>query len=131
MRTPCLAAVVAVSLMAGCAIHPVPEQVTGVSTSDIVKQIRCETRDGARKIILDVLKRTAAQGDSYAQALVDRYVENEDRMSELDPNRLERVLPDESLKHVRDIIKLIYTGAVAYAFELTMTETNNISSTTN
>src|SRR5438105_6278173 len=63
---------------------------TGVTTSDIVKQIRCETRDGARKIILDLLKRVAARGDSFAQALADRYTADEDLMSELDPNRLER-----------------------------------------
>jgi hypothetical protein len=27
-------------LSAGCAIHPVPENVTGVDTEDIVRQIR-------------------------------------------------------------------------------------------
>jgi hypothetical protein len=32
-------------LVAGCAIRPLPEQVTGIKTLDIVKQIRCETRE--------------------------------------------------------------------------------------
>src|SRR4051812_37410089 len=118
MYMRCVAAVAAASLMAGCAIHPVPEQVTGVSTSDIVKQIRCETRNAGRELILRMLKATADRHDRFAQALVDRYSENEDLMAELDPNHLERVLPGESLKHVRDGIKIIYEGAVAYSFDL-------------
>ncbi len=32
-------------LLAGCAIRPLPEQVTGITTFNIVKQIRCETRE--------------------------------------------------------------------------------------
>jgi hypothetical protein len=35
--------------------HPVPEDVTGLDTADIVKQIRCETRDAARKTIVKFL----------------------------------------------------------------------------
>src|SRR5207249_2348270 len=31
-------------IAAGCAIHPLPENVTGVPTYTIVRQIRCETR---------------------------------------------------------------------------------------
>ena len=31
-------------VLAGCAIHPLPEDVTGVDTYTIVRQIRCETR---------------------------------------------------------------------------------------
>jgi hypothetical protein len=39
---------VAVSVM-GCAIHPLPEDVTGVSTYKIVQKIRCEAREGLVK----------------------------------------------------------------------------------
>src|SRR4051812_43739321 len=30
-------------LIAGCSVHPLPEDVTGLSTYNIVRQIRCET----------------------------------------------------------------------------------------
>ena len=33
--------------VAGCAIHPLPENVTGVSTDKIVRKIRCEARTQA------------------------------------------------------------------------------------
>ena len=32
-------------ISSGCAIHPLPENVTGVSTTHIVHRIRCEARD--------------------------------------------------------------------------------------
>jgi hypothetical protein len=64
MYVRCFAAIAAVSLFAGCAIHPEPENVTGVDTADIVKQIRCETRDAARKIILRELERLATNGNN-------------------------------------------------------------------
>src|ERR1700755_1171841 len=45
MRKVLSTAVVCLSLIAaGCAIHPLPEDVTGVPTYYIVRQIRCETR---------------------------------------------------------------------------------------
>ena len=34
----------AIFFLAGCAIHPLPDDVTGVSTYNIVRQIRCEAR---------------------------------------------------------------------------------------
>jgi hypothetical protein len=33
------------SLISACSIHPLPDDVTGLSTYSIVRQIRCETRD--------------------------------------------------------------------------------------
>jgi hypothetical protein len=117
--------------MAGCAIHPTPEDVTGIRTEDIVKQIRCETRDAARQMIFDIIKATAEAGDRKVQELFVRYSEDRDQMAELDPNHLDRWLPGVSNRHNRDAIKLIYDGAVAYTFQLTMSETNNLGSTTN
>ena len=34
----------------GCAIHPLPENVTGVRTPQIVQRNRCEARDALRHI---------------------------------------------------------------------------------
>src|SRR5262245_25540123 len=82
------AAITAMSLFAGCAIHPVPEDVTGLDTADIVKQIRCETRDAARQIILKELERLATYGDNTtAQNLLSQYTEDRELMSDFNPNR--------------------------------------------
>ena len=42
-------------LMAGCSIHPLPEDVTGVPTTEIVRKIRCEARDAVVAELLDYL----------------------------------------------------------------------------
>ena len=61
-----------VPLFVGCAIHPVPEDVTGVDTLDIVKQIRCETRQALTDIIKEKLKDWAARGSAEAEELLRR-----------------------------------------------------------
>lgn len=124
MYMRCAAALVTASLISGCAIHPVPEDVTGVDTVDIVKQIRCETRDAARKVILDELRFMAErQGDQIARGLVDLYTEDMERMVNFDANHL---FQGTFYKRTRELFSLLYSGAAAYAFELTMSESNNL-----
>lgn len=48
-------------VLAACAIHPLPENVTGVKTTQIVHRIRCEARDA-----LLVATENAAHGDQQA-----------------------------------------------------------------
>jgi hypothetical protein len=123
------AALAAASLIGGCAIHPAPEDVTGLDTADIVKQIRCETRDAARMIILDELRRMAERrSDPIARDLLAQYTEDQERMVDFDANRL---FPGPFYKHTRELFALLYGGATAYTFELTMNETNNFGSTAN
>jgi len=107
-----LAALAAASLMAGCAIHPEPEDVTGIDTATIVKQIRCETRDAARMIILDELRRMAERrNDPIARDLLALYTEDQERMVDFDANRL---FPGPFYKHTRELFALLYAGATAY-----------------
>ena len=61
-----LAAFAAALLLAGCALHPLPEDVTGVSTYDIARQIRCETREAAKERVLTEI-RTLAEGSPYVK----------------------------------------------------------------
>jgi hypothetical protein len=128
MYMRCVAAVAVASLMAGCAIHPEPEDVTGIDTPGIVKQIRCETRDAARKLILEQLAYMAGRNDQTAQDLLASYTEDQDRMVDFDADRL---FPGTFYKESRNLFTLIYAGAAAYTFELTMNETNNLGSTAN
>ena len=125
-----IAAIAAVgSLLAGCAIHPVPEQVTGLRTEEIAKQVRCETRDAARQVILDHLKYNAeANEDPISRRLYAQYIANPELMVGFDPNREFR---GSFYDATRAIFNLIYGAGVAYTFDLTGTETNDIGSTNN
>lgn len=129
MYTRWLSALAVASLMGGCAIHPAPEHVTGLKTEDIVKQIRCETRDAARKMILDQLEFLAVKReDPIARRLYESYSANPELMRDFDPNR---EFTDSFYENTRAIFNLIYGAGVAYTFDLTMLETNDINSTTN
>ena len=59
-----IAVVAAAALLTNCAIHPVPEDVTGVTTYEIARQIRCETREAAKDRVLTEI-RTLAMGSPY------------------------------------------------------------------
>src|SRR5436305_8779124 len=92
MKKAFSAAVSALSFfIGGCAIHPVPEDVTGVDTYHIVRQIRCETREAAKEFLLKELRRLAADhedqlGDPIAQRVVAEYEANPDAISNFRPD---------------------------------------------
>lgn len=115
--------------MAGCAIHPEPEDVTGVDTADIVKQIRCETRDAGRRIILRELERLATFGsNATAQDLLTQYSANQDLMSGFNPNVS---FPGRDNVQLRNLFNLIYSTGLAYSFTLTMNEQNDLGTSWN
>jgi hypothetical protein len=125
----CLAALAAASLMGGCAIHPVPEDVTGLDTADIVKQIRCETRDAARRIIRERLEKLATYGNNVAaQNLLTEFTAEPEAMDDFNPDLS---FPGLENKQIRNFFKVVYSTAIAYSFNLTMDETNNLGSTLN
>jgi hypothetical protein len=124
-----ITAVAAASLMTGCAIHPEPQDVTGVTTPDIVKQIRCETRDAARELIRRELERLATAGkNTKAEALLAQFTADPEAMTDFDPNRS---FPRADEDQLRAIFALIYSGGIAYDFTLTMNEQNDLSATAN
>jgi hypothetical protein len=123
------AAPAAMLLLTGCAIHPVPEDVTGVTTYEIARQIRCETREAAKDRVLTEI-RTLAMGSPYeagdlrAQQLLARYDGGED-ISTFRP----ALFAGPDYARVRDVFTIIYSTAVAYSFDLTGDETNNLGTT--
>ncbi|SFI61449.1 hypothetical protein [Bradyrhizobium sp. Gha] len=124
-----IAAIAAAALLIGCAIHPVPEDVTGLSTADIVKQIRCETRDAARDVIIKYLTDLAVHGNSAIAAdLLAQFNENRDSMASFDARRS---FPDAAHAQIRNVFEVIYSAGVGYTFDLTMTEDNNLGATAN
>lgn len=108
----------------GCAIHPLPEDVTGVTTYQIVRQIRCESRDTLRRIVIKFLGRL---NDPLAQELAARYQNDPASINGFHYN----LFKTPALARVRSAVKLFYDAGLAYTFDLTMTEDNNLSADLN
>src|SRR5579862_3104037 len=127
---PRSASLAAALLVAGCAIHPVPEDVTGATTYDIARQIRCETREAAKDRVLTEI-RTLAMGSPYqpgdltAQQLLARYEDDREDIGTFRP----ALFAGPDYARVRDYFTMIYSTAIAYSFDLTMDEQNNLGTT--
>lgn len=115
-------------VLLGCSIHPLPEDFSGVSTYDIVRQIRCETRESARHELINWLAdlgrdHPSQAGVPIARALAERY--------EQDPNAIEgfgaNLFKGPEFVQVRNVVNVFMAIGVAYTFELTMTENNDLS----
>lgn len=110
-------------LLTGCSIHPAPEDVTGVDTLDIVKQVRCETREALIGVIKNKLDDWANRGSPEAAELLQSYASNSDEISNFGPDRF----PEPNYVEVRRFIKLLFETGIAYNFDLTMTENNDLT----
>lgn len=123
-----LPAIAAAMVLSSCAIHPVPEDVTGVTTFQIVKQIRCETREAAAQLVLKELRRLGTDhpdqaAEPIAKALVEKYDADPDLISTFTPD----VFPaTPRYAQVRNLYRVIYSAGIAYNFDLTMNEQNNL-----
>ena len=98
--------------MAGCAIHPLPDDVTRLATREIVFHIRCEARAAIRQAIIDYLRK-ARQFDFMTR------LENR----EISLDQLDRHLP-ELPAHVRANIVKYEGAAISYDFNFNITEQN-------
>ena len=127
MLKPSIFVVAAALLSSGCSIHPVPADVTGVDTKDIVKQIRCETREALADEIKAQLKKWAAAGSPEAETLSRRYESDPAAIEDFHPG----LFPGPSYVQVRSFIKLFADSAIAYNFDLTMTENNDLTADVN
>jgi hypothetical protein len=110
------------AFLAGCAIHPLPENVTGVDTADIVRQIRCESREAVISEIKKWLVARASAGDPVSQRLLKKY--------EVDPESISYFNADvfpASYVEERSLVKLFYSTGIAYSFDLRMTENNDFN----
>ncbi len=113
-------------LASGCAIHPLPNDVTGLSTYNIVRQIRCETREAVIDSILGYLTSEAnyeghkVDAASRAVGLEFQEAYQQDRMSisKFDPKLLSGF--------ARGVVGTLWNTGIAYNFDLTMKEVNNI-----
>src|SRR5262245_15658936 len=127
MLKPSICVLAAALLASGCSIHPVPSDVTGVDTKDIVKQVRCETREALIGIITEKLEDLARAGSPEATKLLQDYARDPDSIADFHP----RLFPGPGYASVRDFIKLFATTAIAYNFDLSMTENNDLTADMN
>ena len=106
-----LASICVLLLVSGCAIHPVPEDVTGVDTYHIVRQIRCETRKAVIDFLMRQLRRQAElQGDPIAQKLLLKYESEPAAINAFNPG----LFPGPDYVQYRHFYNLIYSAAIAY-----------------
>jgi hypothetical protein len=110
------------ALLAGCAIHPLPEDVTGVDTAHIVRQIRCESREALIHEIKQWLTSRANAGDRISQDLLAKYDADPESISNFNAN----VFP-ASYTAERQLVNLFYTAGLAYTFDLKMSENNDFT----
>jgi hypothetical protein len=112
--------------VSGCSIHPLPEDVTGVTTYHIVRQIRCEARDTLKRIVISYLH---GLGAAYKSEYFD--FEKLAVLYETEPSAISTfnytLFKGSALAEVRAAVKTFYDAGIAYNFELTMTEDNNLT----
>jgi len=120
------------STLSGCAIHPEPENFAGVVTVDIVRQIRCETREAGRHFILAELQLQMNQEEDpelkeLAANLYDEYKDDDTKHNfyRFNPKLLAK------FPNTYHYIDAIYNTSVAYNFDLTSAEENDLSASLN
>ena len=111
-------------VVAGCAIHPLPEDVSGVPTGKIVQKIRCEARDGVRDKLIAWLEYRAYLDDDRA----GRDIKAGDRAAELKkhPDSLATFKTDGLTLRTAVYINYFAQSVISYNFTFDMTELNNI-----
>src|SRR5690349_18485200 len=102
---------------AGCAIHPLPEDFSGVPTDTIVQQIRCETRQA----IIDSALGWLTEEENLREHLVDLHSRNIG-LQFRSGRPIQQFRPELFRGRVRDRVRLFFDTGIAYHFELQMTE---------
>jgi hypothetical protein len=106
----------------GCAIHPLPEDVTGVSTFEIVKRIRCETKQAIFDSAVGWLLHDP-KVDPVSRAIGLEFDDRSRPMETLSPKLFKG--------RVRSILELFWRTGIAYNYELEMEEMNNFNTDIN
>lgn len=104
-------------LAAGCSIRPVPEDVTGVSTYTIVRQIRCEARAAVIRSGLGWL--TNDKQDAETRRIGLEFVSGSRGIDTLDYKLFRN-------DRIRKILRLFADTGIAYNYSLVMSETNDL-----
>jgi hypothetical protein len=117
-----IAVTLGIAAVGGCAIHPLPEDMSGASTYDIVRQIRCETRQAIIVTVLDWL--TSEQNEKERKVdPASRQIANAFRQG----RPMREFNPQLFKGRVGEIIATFFDTGVAYTFDLDITEVNKLN----
>lgn len=127
MRTIILGSSAAV-LLSGCAIHPVPEDVTGLNTAQIVRKIRCEARQAYVDMTLSGLEHIMARHEKQGmpdlvrkdRALIEAIANNHRHVLKLDPKKASPA--------AAQFVERFNGTQMAFDFTLNMSITNDTTS---
>jgi hypothetical protein len=125
-----LAVTMASCTLAACAIHPLPEDVANIPTYTIVRQIRCE----ARQAVIDSLFRYLTSPQNLGEHLdVHSYKVGRQAYADYkdDPDSITKFKPARLTGFASSVVGLLYHTGIAYNFDLTGLEINNIDATAN
>jgi hypothetical protein len=109
-------------LLASCAIHPLPEDVTRNTTFDIVRKIRCEGLEALDNISIRLLRTS-----TYPPLLeaADRIAAGELRVVDFMSNPKYRAIVQHLDPSVQWLFEAYTLTAVTFDFEFMITEDNN------
>ena len=110
-------------LVAGCAIRPLPEHVTGITTFNIVKQIRCETREAAFNVLVSGLANNPTVFGEPARTIAEGFRDRPELMHEFKPALF--------TGNAREFVDFFWNTGIAYNFSLDMTEVNDFGANIN
>ncbi|MGB3489826.1 MAG: hypothetical protein WBA62_17165 [Xanthobacteraceae bacterium] len=113
-------------VLSGCAIQPLPEDYTHVPTYTIARQIRCEARQAAIDSIINYLTKdhhVDSTSRKLGEQLKWQYDQNHNAIATFNTATLRG--------EAKQIVGLIYDIGIAYNFDLTSLETNNIDPAVN
>jgi hypothetical protein len=105
----------------GCAIHPLPEDVTGYRTYDIVQKIRCEAREAVKSKLIAFL--TYPDSPPRTQEIGRELQDGRRSFKNFDTGMLD--------KTTRRYVDLYANSAIAYDFTFDITEKNNLGGSLN
>jgi hypothetical protein len=114
-------------LLGGCAISPVTDDVAHVSASVIARQVRCEARQAVINALLGYLadptnNMNKKKLDDHSFNIGVQLKEDYDR----DHSAIKRFDPSQVTGFANTLTKLLYDTGIAYYYDLTGLETNNI-----
>lgn len=102
----------------GCAIHPLPEDITGADTHAIARKTRCEARSAVQKNLVDYLLAWPSNSELYRLGV---FFTNDNNLKEFDPKMFPG-LPGQ-------LIARFANTAIVYDFTLDISEINNLDAT--
>lgn len=114
--------------LGGCAINPVTDDYAHISASNIARQVRCEARQAVIDATIGFLasktnNENKNKVDDHSHAIGLWLKEHPEAITSFDPSQL--------TGFARTVVQLIYGIGIAYYYDLTGLETNNIDPTAN